>query len=312
MAVRARRWLTIVASGTLLISLLSPDPAGARSGPSLPHARTVASVPGHDAVAGKAPADPTAGDDMADPASANWPDTKSAEVTVPDSTASFAKAQGMPFSVARAIGINGTASPGRVRVDLLDRAAVPRRGLAMRVSAVDGTGPVQVRVDYKAFADLYGEAGHRDYAWRPKTAVPGPNWPPPTTDPPGRSRRRSTRRRRGRSWRWPRRRPPAAATTRQRRCRRRPPGPPAGTRATSRGRTRCGCHRRWAVRCLASACRIRPRRPTGVPRPPTTSPHGSARASTTSPGRSAAATRRARMTVSPAWGTCAGARTTPR
>ncbi|WP_327587297.1 type IV secretion protein Rhs [Nonomuraea sp. NBC_00507] len=113
-------------------------------------------MPGHDAVAGKAPADPTAGDDMADPASANWPDTKSAEVTVPDSTASFAKAQGMPFSVARAIGINGTASPGRVRVDLLDRAAVPRRGLAMRVSAVDGTGPVQVRVDYKAFADLYG------------------------------------------------------------------------------------------------------------------------------------------------------------
>ncbi|WP_416906274.1 RHS repeat-associated core domain-containing protein [Micromonospora echinospora] len=62
--------------------------------------------------------------------------------------------------------------PGKVRVEVLDRAAAQRAGvaLALRVDRADGGsagGPVEVRVDYSAFAHAYGG----DWAWRLRLAM---------------------------------------------------------------------------------------------------------------------------------------------
>jgi RHS repeat-associated protein len=148
------RRLTVAASVIMLIPLLvSGVPAEAARAP-LPRAHEVASVKGHDAVPVKPPTDPTAGDDMTAAPAVAWPGGRSAEVDVPAAARQperFVQAPGLPVSVA-----GGAAAPGRVRAELLDRAADARRGPAVRLSAVDGSGSVKLRVHYGAFAEAYG------------------------------------------------------------------------------------------------------------------------------------------------------------
>ncbi|MER7455768.1 polymorphic toxin-type HINT domain-containing protein [Micromonospora sp. NPDC126480] len=119
-----------------------------------------------------------------------WPSTGSAVVDLPLSAdrsrrlQGTAKPGGLPVAVTavddgatdvlsgRALADAADASelPGKVRVEVLDRKAAERAGvaLALKVARADGAGRgrAEVRVDYSAFAHAYGG----DWAWRLRLA----------------------------------------------------------------------------------------------------------------------------------------------
>jgi RHS repeat-associated protein len=96
-----------------------------------------------------------------------WPPATRAEVDVPGPIAGARGAApaakrvgGTPVSVRRPSGERD--APGRVRVDVFDRAATEKagvRGVLMRLGRTDlvaKAGPVEVTVDYKPFRTAYG------------------------------------------------------------------------------------------------------------------------------------------------------------
>lgn len=92
------------------------------------------------------------------PAAVTWP-AGSASVAVADG---MTKAGMLPVRVGRAsaTAASRTAAPGRVKVDVPDRATAARTGVdgaLFTLGTGDGTaGPLAVEVDYAGFADAYG------------------------------------------------------------------------------------------------------------------------------------------------------------
>jgi RHS repeat-associated protein len=170
-----------VAAGlaVLMACTLTPEVPAWATEPDRPeqHVQDVFSVPGSPAKSRTTKPAPVK---QFTPPKPVWPAAASAVVDLGASAAArttaagrMAKAGMLPVSVAAATGSASTgrtaaAPPGKVRVEMLDRAKAQSSGaaLAVRLSAADGApaaGSVRVRIDHTAVASAYG-AGWADRA----------------------------------------------------------------------------------------------------------------------------------------------------
>src|SRR6266540_7485330 len=171
-----RRWcgvstIAAVTAAVVLASLVSSPPAWAEPAPTDPAGRPVRSVP----VSGVRAEPATVSQSQREPWSpsgAAWPAAGVSVVDLP--AAARARAGGLPVwagrpsSGAPAAGpraggsLAAAGGPSRLRVEVLDRAAAERAGVAgvlLRLSWVDSpsaAGAASVEVDYSGFRGVFG------------------------------------------------------------------------------------------------------------------------------------------------------------
>ncbi|MFV2114223.1 polymorphic toxin type 28 domain-containing protein [Micromonospora sp. LOL_025] len=162
---RRRGSLAAAVAVTLVAGLLQSVPAqAAPTGYQPTSAKPIPTVPVKTVKPATVPAAKLPPPASTKPASA-WPPAGTAVVDLtgarPD--ASPARAGTLPVRIARpAASARSTAPPGRVRVEVLDRATTERagvRGLLLKVERADGnaaSGKVDLTVDYASFATAYG------------------------------------------------------------------------------------------------------------------------------------------------------------
>src|SRR6266511_4074590 len=161
-----RRWcgvstIAAVTAAVVLASLVSSPPAWAEPAPTDPAGRPVRSVP-----VSQSQREPWS------PSGAAWPAAGVSVVDLP--AAARARAGGLPVwagrpsSGAPAAGpraggsLAAAGGPSRLRVEVLDRAAAERAGVAgvlLRLSWVDSpsaAGAASVEVDYSGFRGVFG------------------------------------------------------------------------------------------------------------------------------------------------------------
>src|SRR5690348_1041292 len=150
----------------LLAALTLAELAVAKPGLAAPPGRAKVqqqrAVPGHVAKALPRPKYPKAAD-SAKPGKVSWPAAGRATAAVAASGPT--RAGSLPVRVSRPAGIAPAAAgavPAQVGVQVLDRAATARAGVAgvlMRLSRTDGqsaAGTVNVQVDYRGFRNAVG------------------------------------------------------------------------------------------------------------------------------------------------------------
>jgi RHS repeat-associated protein len=149
----AIRWLRLTVHlgvSVALIGLLLAEtaaPAASAQPPSFTPT-PMPSVPGTDYQPGSPPADPTAAMATKSVPAVAWPAAAAAEVDVDQS---LRAAPGLP------VRLRAMRAPGRVRVQLYDRAAADRAavdGVLLRLSGA--STPVKVELDYSGFRHAYG------------------------------------------------------------------------------------------------------------------------------------------------------------
>ncbi|MFI6485481.1 RHS repeat-associated core domain-containing protein [Nonomuraea sp. NPDC050663] len=154
-----RQLVVALLSTVLVITLVEPVQATRSTpepkGPAEP--QKVEPVKGKAFVAPPAKPDPEAAKDPGEP-KVTWPEAGAAEVALAD--AATASAGQLPIRVAA--GKDRAAAPGRVAIEVHDRAAAQSAGvdgLLLSVRRADSkaeSGPVTITVDYSAFKDAYG------------------------------------------------------------------------------------------------------------------------------------------------------------
>ena len=151
-ASRRRRPLLLVPAVLLTLPLLGLAPTAAASPPAAdPPPFTAApmpSVPVTDHEPGSPPADPTGAMATKSAPAVAWPAAGAVDVDVDQS---LRAAPGLP------VRVGGARTPGRVRVQLYDRATADRAavdGVLLRVSGA--STPLTVELDYTGFRHAYG------------------------------------------------------------------------------------------------------------------------------------------------------------
>lgn len=142
-----------------------PDAGGSAVGGPRPKPLEEPVVHGAPVPLRPAKPDPTVARSLRGTPAVSWPRAGTAEVTVPAigtaEASAGVRAGDLPVSVG-ALATRGAAVPGRLRVELLDRAAALAAGVTgvlLRVRRADGKldrARVSLKVDYTAFRHTYG------------------------------------------------------------------------------------------------------------------------------------------------------------
>ncbi|MEV4756555.1 RHS repeat-associated core domain-containing protein [Micromonospora sp. NPDC049559] len=185
MKIRCRRWGVPTLALSLVVSLAAAPQRAEAAKPSWAAVPKDRSVPGAKAKLAPLPKDDPPAAPVKALAKPTWPAAGSATVELPaaatvgtTATADTARAAApvragtLPVWLAPAAAPAGkaggaapaekaatAAGPMRVRVDLLDHAALERtglHGLAVRLAAQRGSGPASVSMDYGPFAGAFG------------------------------------------------------------------------------------------------------------------------------------------------------------
>ncbi|WP_051171853.1 MULTISPECIES: RHS repeat-associated core domain-containing protein [unclassified Amycolatopsis] len=165
--IRTRRWTKVTAGAVVVVltaaaqQAVSTGAANAASGWhglgwDLPATQQAKSVPGKDGGLADHPAPPPS----APLPAVSWPNASTADLNLPETGAAKAVSGGTPpATVSRAA--RGGHGPGKLRLEMLDRAATERAGISgalLKLSPVEGdtAGPLDLSLDYRSFSGAYG------------------------------------------------------------------------------------------------------------------------------------------------------------
>jgi RHS repeat-associated protein len=167
-SVLTSRWMpraAVPVIGALVLGLCAAVPTAAADRWAPPKPKQERSLAGHAVKAGPRKADPAEQRALRTAPKVTWPHAGTADAAIDATAGAMTRTGGLPVWVgaaSRAARVGKGAVPGKVHIEVADRTASARAGVAgllLRVDRADGvTGPgaARVEVDYSGFRYAYG------------------------------------------------------------------------------------------------------------------------------------------------------------